>query len=74
VEGVLVASRRSVSKDPVGRVRGMSRCRTLGEAAGVAADRGAQPNTPAEQVPIRDIKKQLIAQGAYLGEEDRFRR
>ncbi|MCL6520025.1 MAG: FAD-dependent oxidoreductase [Armatimonadetes bacterium] len=74
VEGLLVASGKSVSTDPVGLLRGMSRCMTLGEAAGVAAALGAQSNTPAEQVPIRDIQKQLIAQGAYLGEEDRFRR
>lgn len=74
VEGLLVASGKSVSTNPVGLIRGMSRCMTLGEAAGVAAALGAKTNTPAEQVPIRDIQKQLIAQGAYLGEEERFRR
>ena len=72
VEGLLVASGKSVSTDPVGLIRGMSRCMTLGEAAGVASALGASTSAPANQVPIRDIQRRLVAQGAYLGPPERL--
>lgn len=72
VEGLLVASGKSISTDPVGLIRGMSRCMTLGEAAGVAAAIGSRSDTPAERVPIREVQKQLVAQGAYLGPAERL--
>lgn len=74
IEGVLVASGKSVSTEPVGIVRGMSRCMTLGEAAGVAAAIAAGSQTSPDNVPIRDIQRQLVRQGAYLGEPDRLAR
>lgn len=72
VQGLLVASGKSVSTDPVGLIRGMCPCMLLGEAAGVAAALGARAGTPPAQVPIHDVQKQLVAQGAYLGEPDRL--
>lgn len=72
VEGLLVASGKSVSTDPVGLIRGMSRCMTLGEAAGVAAALGARTRVPPADVPIGDVQRQLVAQGAYLGESERL--
>lgn len=74
VEGLLVPSGKSVSTEPVGLVRGMSRCMTLGEAAGVAAALGARQGVSPDKVPIRDIQRQLVAQGAYLGEPERLAR
>ena len=72
VEGLLVASGKSVSTEPVGLIRGMSCCMTLGEAAGVAAALGARQRVSPERVPITDIQRRLIAQGAYLGEPERL--
>ena len=72
VEGLLVPSGKSAATDPVGLLRGMSRCMTLGVAAGVAAALGARTGVAPADVPIRDVQKQLAAQGAYLGEHDRL--
>mgnify|MGYP001346078953 CR=1 FL=1 len=72
VEGLLVASGKSVATEPPGLIRGMSRCMTLGEAAGVAASLGAKTGVSAHRVPIREIQAQLVSQGAYLGEPDRL--
>jgi hypothetical protein len=44
----------------------------LGEAAGVAAAIGARSGVPPAHVPIHDIQRQLVSQGAYLGEPDRL--
>jgi len=73
VHGLLVASGKSVATEPPGLIRGMSRCMTLGEAAGVAAALGAKKGISPDAVPIREIQKQLVSQGAYLGEPDRLR-
>jgi len=72
IDGLLAASGKSASTDPVGLIRGMSRCMTLGEAAGVAAALGARAGVPPGNVPIREVQRQLVAQGAYLGEADRL--
>lgn len=72
VEGLIVPSGKSVSTDPVGLIRGMSRCMTLGEAAGVAAAIGARAGIPPAEVPIHEVQKQLVEQGAYLGEPQRL--
>jgi hypothetical protein len=73
VENLLTASGKSVSTDPVGMIRGISSCMMLGEAAGVAAALGAKQGVSPHAVPIVDIQRQLVAQGAYLGEPDRLK-
>ena len=72
VEGLLVASGKSVCTEPPGLIRGMSRCMTLGEAAGVAAALAARKSISPSEVPMREIQKQLVAQGVYLGEPNRL--
>lgn len=72
IEGLLVPSGKSASTDPVGLIRGMSRCMTLGEAAGVAAAIGARTGVSPAKVPIRDVQRQMVAQGVYLGEAERL--
>jgi hypothetical protein len=72
VEGLLVASGKAVATEPPGLIRGMSRCMTLGEAAGVAAGLGAKRGISAHKVPIREVQQQLVSQGAYLGEPARL--
>ena len=72
IEGLLVASGKAVATEPPGLIRGMSRCMTLGEAAGVAAALGAKTGISAHRVSIGEIQAQLVSQGAYLGEPDRL--
>ena len=70
--GLLNASGKAVCTEPPGLIRGMSRCMTLGEAAGVAASLGAKADVSAHGVPIREVQQQLVDQGAYLGEPARL--
>lgn len=72
-EGFLDASGKSASTDPPGLLRGMSRCMTLGHAAGVAAAIAAKQGVSPRKVNITDVQRQLLAQGAYLGEADRLK-
>ena len=71
-ENLLVASGKSVSTERIGILRGMSRCMLCGHAAGVAAALGAGTATPAADVPIRDLQRELLNQGAHLGEAERL--
>lgn len=72
VDGLLAPSGKTISTNPRAMIRGMSFCMTLGEAAGVAAALGARQGLPAGDVTIRDIQRQLVKQGAYLGDPERL--
>ena len=72
-ENLLVASGKSVSTERMAILRGMSRCMLCGHATGVAGALGARANTPAADVPIRGLQRELLDQGAYLGEAERLR-
>jgi len=72
IDGLLAPSGKMVSTQPRGMIRGMSFCMTLGQAAGVAAALGSVNQVPAGDVPIHDIQRKLLEQGAYLGEPDRL--
>jgi len=72
-QGLLVASGKSVSAVPQGLVRGMSNCMLLGQAAGVAASVAARQGTSVSSVDIREVQRELLSQGAFLGTSDRLR-
>ena len=71
--GLLVASAKSVSTDPVGIIRGMTGCMICGQAAGAASALAASSGAPAAEVPIRKIQAELLRQGANLGDEARLK-
>jgi hypothetical protein len=66
----LLVAGRSVSSDrPVqGSLRVMPNCFAMGQAAGVAAAMASAADQGFREVPIRDLQRKLIEQGAYLGE------
>ena len=39
----------------------------MGQAAGTAAALGLKSGTEAKDVPIRDLQRQLVSDGVYLG-------
>jgi hypothetical protein len=71
--GLLNASGKSVHTRPKGVLRSMVGCMGLGQAAGVASALAAKRGTDAADVPIRDIQRELLRQGAWLGDADRLR-
>ncbi len=73
VEGLLVASGKSVSAVPQSLVRGMSNCMLLGQGGGVAAALASQVDIPLKSLDIRDVQRTLLRQGAYIGPPDRLR-
>ena len=72
-ENLLVASGKSIGTQQPGAIRGMSTCMTCGQAAGVAAALAAKAGVAAAQTPIRDVQRELLAQGAYLGDAKRLK-
>lgn len=66
----LIVAGRSVSSDrPVqGSLRVMPNCFAMGQAAGVAAAMASAADQGFREVPIRELQRKLIEQGAYLGE------
>lgn len=72
VEGLVVGSGKSVSAVPQGLVRGMSNCMLLGQAAGVAAAVAAREGTAPGHLEPRDVQRELLGQGAYLGAPERL--
>lgn len=73
MENLVVASGKAVSTRPVGLLRGMATCMVLGQAAGAAAALSAQRDSSPRKLDIRAVQKELLTQGAYLGEEERLR-
>lgn len=70
-EGFLVASGKSVSTDTPA-LRGMSRCMTPGQGAGLGAAVAAKEGITPGEVNITEVQRRLLAQGAYLGERERL--
>lgn len=73
VENLLVASGKSVSCRPQGIIRGMSTCMVLGQAAGAAAALAARRGEAPRKLDIHALQQTLLAQGVYLGSEERLR-
>lgn len=73
VEGLLVASGKSVSTKPIGLLRGMTTCILLGHAAGVAAALAATEMIPPRELDIGRLQSSLLGQTVYLGNEIRLR-
>jgi hypothetical protein len=53
--------------------RGMSGCMVFGQATGAAAAVGTRLGTPAGDVPIRELQRELLRQGVRLGDEARLK-
>ena len=73
VEGILAGSGKNIDARPNGLIRGMSRCMTVGQGTGVAAAISARLGVNVRDVPVLEIQKELVAQGAYLGEPERLK-
>lgn len=73
VERLIVASGKTVSTEPRGILRGQVNCMALGHAAGVAAALAANGGITPAQVPVSQIQRTLVSQGAYLGGDQRLR-
>jgi hypothetical protein len=69
---LLVGSAKSICTEPVGIIRGMTGCMICGQAAGVASALAARQGAATAEVPIREIQRALLAQGAYLGDAARL--
>ncbi|MBD0379905.1 FAD-dependent oxidoreductase [Paenibacillus sedimenti] len=66
----LIVAGRSVSSDrPVqGSLRVMPNCFAMGEAAGVAAAMASFARIGFREVPVPELQRKLVEQGAWLGE------
>ncbi len=66
----LIVAGRSVSSDRAvqGSLRVMPNCFAMGQAAGVAAAMASLAGSGFRAVPIRELQRKLIDQGAWLGE------
>lgn len=67
----VIASGRCIScaSDLIDRVRLIPVCVVTGHAAGVAGALAAKGGVAPKDVPVKEIQKTLLAQGAYLGPE-----
>ena len=72
-DGLLVGSGKSVSSQPVGLVRGMASCMTVGQAAGAAAGLAAKQEIAPRRLEVRTLQRALLEQGVKLGSNDRLK-
>lgn len=72
IENLLVASGKSVSAVPQTMLRYQSAGLCLGQAAGAAAALAVKEECLVREVEIRRIQRELLRQGAYLGDEKRL--
>lgn len=72
IEGILVASGKSVSTDPPGFLRGQVACMQMGQASGVAAAISALSKTVPSEIEIGPVQRELLRQGVYLGDGRRL--
>ncbi len=71
-DNLLVASGKSVSTtEPI--LRGMARCMVCGQATGAASALAARAGVPSAEVPIRELQRELLRQGVFLGGPERLR-
>jgi len=73
-KGLIVGSGKTVATKPRASVRGMSRCMPVGHAAGVGAALAAHLDISPDDVAVTDVQRELVRQGAFLGDDDRLRR
>ena len=73
MEGLLVASGKSVSTDPRATLRSQSHCMVFGQGAGVAAAVAAQSGAGLRHVDIRRVQQTLLDQNAFLGDAQRLK-
>lgn len=71
VEGLLVASGKSVSTEGPGLLRGMSTCMVLGQGAGTAAALAADYGVPVSELDVQRLQAELVAQGVMVSEQAR---
>jgi hypothetical protein len=70
VENLLVAGRCvSATHEALGAIRVMPPAFAMGEAAGAAAALAVRAGVTPRQVDVHELQKQLVAQGAYLGQD-----
>ena len=68
VDGLIVAGRAiSATSDAAGAVRVMPPCMAMGHAAGITAAIAALGGTVPRDVDAQDVRKRLLAEGAFLG-------
>jgi len=72
VEGLLVASGKTISTDPCALLRGQVHCMTIGQAAGVAAALCVREGVAPAHLGTRALQKALLEQGAFLGDARRL--
>ena len=72
VEGLLVASGKTISTDPCALIRGQAHCMTIGQAAGVAAALSARPGVVPSQLDVKALQRALLVQNVFLGDADRL--
>ena len=72
VENVIVGSGKSVSTAPRAALRLQVACFVLGQAAGAAAALAAERKQTIRELPIKELQRILIGQGAYLGDAERL--
>jgi len=72
IEGLLVASGKSVSCDPLGLVRGMAGCMLVGQAAGVAAALSASSGCLPDALSHNVMQRALVEQDVWLGDRNRL--
>jgi len=75
VEHLLVGTGKAVSSDKEHKriVRGMAYCMAIGQATGAAAALASRSGLSAGDVPIRDLQRELLRQGVWLGDRERLR-
>ncbi|MCW2524279.1 MAG: fumarate reductase/succinate dehydrogenase flavoprotein domain protein [Frankiales bacterium] len=70
IDNVVVAGRCiSATHEALAAIRVMPPSFAMGEAAGTAAALAVRAGIAPRQVDVTELKKQLVAQGAYLGED-----
>lgn len=70
LDNVWVAGRAASSDRVVqGSLRVMPNCFAMGEAAGTAAYIASRGRLTTREVPIRELQRRLVRQGAWLGED-----
>ncbi|GLK54511.1 hypothetical protein JOD31_001680 [Methylopila capsulata] len=71
IDNLIVAGRcLSATHFAHGATRNMAPCIVTGQAAGTAAALAARGNAPVAHLDVADLQKQLVADGAFLGESE----
>jgi Dehydrogenases (flavoproteins) len=71
VRNLIVAGRAiSTTHEAMGAIRVMATCMAMGEAAGRAAKISVRGNRAPHEIDVKELRRQLIAKGAYLRTKD----